>query len=471
MSTEVIVGTALGDGTIAELAESVRGEVIAPGDTGYEEARAIWNGAHDRHPALIVRCAGVSDVVKAVEFARSQDLEVAVRGGGHSIPGFSTTDGGIVIDLGPMQGVRVDPGAGTARAEGGVQWAKFDHETQAFGLAVTGGLVSTTGLGGFTLGGGIGWLVRKHGLAADNLISADVVTADGRVVTASADENPELLWGLKGGGGNFGIAVSLEYRVHPVGPMVIGGPTFYPGDRSADVLRFYREFVRDVPDELTTLALLITAPPAPFIPEEWHGKTLIGLAACYAGPLEDGAKAVAPLRELGDPVADLMGPIPYTALQGLLDPLWPHGKHAYMKAGYVRELDDAAIETAVRYNEQATSPASEIHFHHFGGAVARVGEGATAYRERQAPYVMNVIAASFEPEGFDSHVDWAQRLYADIEPSLTGGAYINFLSAEGEERVRAAYGEEKFARLQRLKDEYDPANMFRLNQNIPPSRA
>src|SRR5436190_1756367 len=449
MSTEELTHTVLGDGTIAELAEAVRGEVIGPADPSYDEARAIWNGAHDRRPALIVRCAGVADVVRAVEFARSQDLEIAVRGGSHSIPGFSTVDGGIVIDLSAMQGVRVDPEAGTARAEGGVQWGRFDHETQAFGLGVTGGLISTTGLGGFTLGGGIGWLVRKHGLTADNLISADVVTADGRLVTASADQNPELLWGLKGGGGNFGIAASLEYKVHPVGPVVIGGPTFYPGERAGEILRFYREFVRDLPDELTTIANLLWAPPAPFIPEEWHGKPQIGLIACYAGPVEEGEKAVAPLRELGDPVADLMGPLPYTALQGLLDPLWPHGKHAYMKAGYVDELDDAAIDTAARFHQEATSPASEIHFHHFGGAVARVDADATAYRERQAQYVLNVIGASFEDDGaFDSHVDWAHRLYADLEPSLTGGAYINFLSAEGEERVRAAYGEAMFARLQ-----------------------
>jgi FAD/FMN-containing dehydrogenase len=469
--TQGIPETVLGDGTIAELAEAVRGAVIGPSDPHYDEARRIWNGTHERRPALIVRCSGVTDVLRALEFARGQELEVAVRGGSHSIPGFSTCDGGIVIDLGAMQGVRVDPRAGTARAQGGVQWGQFDHETQAYGLAVTGGLVSTTGLGGFTLGGGIGWLVRKQGLTCDNLVSADVVTADGRVVTAGAEENPELLWGLKGGGGNFGIAVSLEYRVHPVGPIVMGGPTFYPGDRAAEILRFYRDFVRELPDELTTLAILVWAPPAPFIPEEWHGKPLIGLMSCYAGSLEDGEKAVAPLRELGQPVADLMGPLPYTALQSLLDPLWPHGKHAYMKAGYVRDLDDAAIETATRYHQAATSLASEIHFHHFGGAVARVDEDATAYRERHAPYVVNVIAASYDADGFDSHVDWAHRLYADLEPSLTGGAYINFLSREGGDRVRAAYGDEKFARLQALKDEYDPTNVFHLNQNIPPSRA
>jgi FAD/FMN-containing dehydrogenase len=469
MATSEATAGVLGEGTIAELGESIRGEAIRAGDDAYDDARRIWNGAHDRHPALIVRCTGPADVMRAVEFARSQDLLVAVRGGAHSIPGFSTCDGGIVIDLGPMQGVRVDPESRTARAEGGVTWGAFDHETQAFGLAVTGGLISTTGLGGFTLGGGIGWLLRKHGLACDNLVSADVVTADGRLVKASAEENPELFWGLRGGGGNFGIATSLEYAVHPVGPTVIGGPVFYPAERAAEVLSWWREFVNDIPDELTTIANLITAPPAPFLPEEWHGKKLVGLVACYAGPLDEGERVVAPMKEVGDPVADLLGPIPYTTLQALIDPLCPPGDPWYMKAGYLRELDDDAIVVALRHHEEITSPKSEIHFHHFGGAAARVGDDETAYGERQAPYVINILASSNESEGFDEHVDWAHRFYADIEPSLTGGAYINFLSAEGEQRVRAAYGPEKFARLQALKDEWDPTNLFRLNQNVPPS--
>ncbi len=460
----------LADGSIAELAESLRGELIRPGDSGYEEARAIWNGIHDRRPALVVRCAGVADVLRAVEFARSEELQLAVRSGSHSIPGFSTCDGGIVIDLSPMKGVQIDPEARTARAQAGLTWAEFDHETQAFGLAVTGGLVSSTGLSGFTLGGGIGWLVRKHGLTCDNLISADVVTADGRLVHASADENAELFWGLRGGGGNFGIVTSLEYQLHPVGPTLIGGPVFYPGDQAADILRQYRELAPQLPDELTTFISLLWAPPAPFIPEEWHGKPLIGVISCYAGPLEDGERAVAPLRGLGNPVADLLGPIPYVALQQLVDGMYPRGTRAYMKAGYVRELDDHAIETLARSHQAATSPRSEIHLHHFGGAVARVPEGETAYGERNAPYILNVLGMSSESEGFERHVEWAQQLYTDIEPSLTGGAYINFLSAEGQQRVQDAYGPEKFARLQALKDEYDPTNLFHLNQNIPPSR-
>jgi FAD/FMN-containing dehydrogenase len=471
MATEGITHKNLADGSIAELAESLRGELIRPEDPGYEEARAIWNGVHDRRPALVVRCAGVADVLRAVEFARSEELQVAVRGGSHSIPGFSTCDGGLVIDLSAMKGVQVDPERLTARAQPGLTWTEFDHETQAFGLAVTGGLVSSTGLSGFTLGGGIGWLVRKHGLTCDNLISADVVTADGRLVHAGAEENAELFWGLRGGGGNFGIVTSLEYQLHPVGPTVIGGPVFYPGEQAAEILRFYRDWAPQLPDELTTFISLLWAPPAPFLPEEWHGKPLIGVISCYAGPLEDGQRAVEPLRSLGEPVADLLGPIPYVALQGLVDALYPRGTNAYMKAGYLRELDDQAIGTLVRYHQEATSPRSEIHLHHFGGAVARVPDEQTAYGERHAPYILNVLGMASESDGFERHIDWAQSLYADVEPSLTGGAYINFLSAEGQQRVEAAYGPEKFARLQALKDEYDPTNLFRLNQNIPPSRA
>jgi FAD/FMN-containing dehydrogenase len=469
MAIQDTAGRVLGEGTVAELKAAVRGEVIRPGDGSYDAARRIWNGIHDKRPALIVRCTGHADVARAVDFARTYDLPVAVRGGGHSLPGFSTVDDGIVIDLSPMQGVRVDAAARTARAQGGVTWGAFDHETQALGLATTGGLVSTTGLGGFTLGGGIGWLVRKHGMACDNLLSADLVTADGCSVRASADENADLFWGLRGGGGNFGIATSLEYQLHPVGPMVIGGPVFYPGERAGEILRWYREFTRDLPDELTTLVSLATAPPAPFLPESAHGKQVILLVACYAGPEAAGERAVAPMKELGDPIADLMGPIPYTALQGLLDPLWGPGASSYMKAGYVRELDDAAIDTIVHHHRTISSPKSEIHLHHVGGAFARVSGDATAYGERHAPFVINMLASNFVADGFDEHVDWAQRFYADLEPSLTGGAYINFLSAEGEQRVRAAYGAEKFARLQALKDRWDPTNLFRLNQNIAPS--
>jgi FAD/FMN-containing dehydrogenase len=461
----------LGDGTVAELAEAVRGEVIRPGDAAYDEARAIWNGAHDRRPALILRCAGVADVIRGVEFARSQDLLLAVRGGKHSIPGFSTCDDGMVLDLSPMQAVRVDPEAGTARAEAGVTWSVFDHETQAYGLATTGGLVSSTGVAGFTLGGGIGWLMRKHGLTCDNLLSADVVTADGRLVHASAEENADLFWGLRGGGGNFGVATSFEYSVHPVGPTITGGAIFYPGDRAAEILRFYREWVQDVPDELTSVANLLTCPPAPFLPEAWHGKPLVAIIPVHCGSLEDGERAVRPLRGLGEPVADLLGPIPYVAMQSLIDPLWGPGAHSYMKAGWMGGLDDAAIDTLVRHRDEVTSPKTEIHVHHMGGAVARVPADATAFGDRGAPFLLNVLASTFTADGYDDAVSWAQDLHGAMEPALTGGTYVNFLSNEGEERVRDAYGQDKYDRLVALKDAYDPTNLFRLNQNIAPSSA
>lgn len=464
MATQGVLGMA----TLREFEDGLHGELVRPDDPNYDEARAVWNGAHDARPAVIARCADAADVRHAVGFARSEGLEVAVRGGGHSIPGFSTCDDGIVIDLSPMKGIDVDPSRRTARVEGGVTWAELDAATQEHGLATTGGLVSSTGVAGFTLGGGIGWLMRKYGLACDNLRAAEVITADGRTLSAGAGENPDLFWGLRGGGGNFGIVTSFEFDLHPVGPTVTAGPVFYAGERAEEIMRFYREFVRGLPDELTTLVNLLTAPPAPFLPEEWHGKKLVALLGCYAGDPEQGAEAMRPLQELGDPVADLIGPMPYTQMQSLIDALWPQGTKAYMKAGYLRGLDDAAIESLARFHRESPS-ASEIHVQHFGGAIARVGEEETAYGERQAPFVLNAIAVSHEPGGIDTQTDWAQRLYAEVEPSLTGGAYINFLSAEGSERVRAAYGVEKFARLQALKDRYDPTNLFRRNQNVPPS--
>jgi FAD/FMN-containing dehydrogenase len=468
MATEELTHTPLAQGSIAELAQAMRGELIAPGDPGYDQARRIWNGVHDRHPALIARCAGVADVMRAVEFARSEELLVAVRGGAHSIPGFSTVDGGIVIDLSPMNAVRVDPEGHTALAQAGTTWSQFDHETQAFGLATTGGLVSSTGIAGFTLGGGVGWLMRKHGLTADNLLSADVVTADGRLVHASEQENPELFWGLRGGGGNFGIATSFEYRVHPVGPIVTAGPIFYPGDRAREILRFYRDWVEEAPDELTTLVNLLTAPPAPFLPEEWHGKPLVAIIGVHSGSVEDGERAMRPLRELGDPVADLIGPMPYVAMQSLIDPLWGPGAHSYFKAGWLGGLDDAAIDTLIRHRDSVTSPKTEIHIHHVGGAVARVPADATAFGDRSAPFLMNIVASTFTADGYDDAVAWAQGLHSAMSPALTGGTYVNFLSAEGDERVRAAYGD-TYDRLVALKDEYDPTNLFRLNQNIAPS--
>jgi FAD/FMN-containing dehydrogenase len=458
----------LGEGSVAELAEVMRGLLIRPDDGDYDEARAIWNAAHDRRPVLIARCAGVADVMRAIEFARSQDLMVAVRGGGHSIPGFSTCDGGMVIDLSALKGVRVDPGASTVRAQAGLTWGELDHETQAFALAVTGGLVSTTGIAGFTLGGGIGWLMRKHGLACDNVLSADVVTADGWLLTASADAHPDLLWALRGGGGNFGVVTSFEYRVHPVGPVVAAGPVFYPGDRAAEVLGTWRELAGEFPDELTTLATLLVAPPAPFLPERWHGRRLVGLVAMYAGPPTDGLRAIEPLRRLGDPVADLIDPMPYVAIQRLVDEVWTRGAHNHFKAGFMRGLDDAAITTLVRFHDTMPSPVSEIHVHHMGGAVGRAGAAEAALGGRDAPFLLNIVARTPTAEGFDETVEWARDLHAAMQPALTGASYVNFLSSEGDARIGAAYGPQSFRRLTEIKRRYDPENVFRLNQNIPP---
>jgi FAD/FMN-containing dehydrogenase len=469
MTTHDMDFARLAAGSVAELEQSLRGRLIRATDADYDQARAIWNGAHDRYPALIVRSAGVADVIRALEFARSEELRVAVRSGGHSIPGFSTVDGGIVIDLSPMQGMRVDPERRTARAEAGLTWKSFDHETQAFGLAVTGGLVSSTGIAGFTLGGGVGWLMRKHGLACDNLLSADVVTADGRLVHASVDENPELFWGLRGGGGNFGIVTSLEYQLHPVGPTITGGAVFYPGDRAGDVLRAYREWIGDAPDELTTLVNLLTCPPAPFLPEEWHGRRLVAVLGVHAGPADAAERALRPLRQLGAPVADLFGPMPYVAMQSLIDPLWGPGAHSYFKAGFMRGLDDQAIDTLVAHHATVTSPKTEIHVQHVGGAVARVAPDATAFGGRDAPLLLNIVASTFTADGYDEAVDWAQGLHGALAPALTGRAYVNFLSGEGDERVRSAYGPLGYQRLVALKDRYDPGNLFRLNQNVPPS--
>jgi FAD/FMN-containing dehydrogenase len=468
MSTQEMTQTVLGDGTVAELAEAVHGEVIAPGDPGYDEARAIWNGAHDQRPALIVQCAGVADVMRAVDFARSENVLVAVRGGGHSLPGFSTCDGGVVVDLSAMTAVRVDPARRTAVAEGGCTWADFDHETQAFGLAVTGGLVSTTGIAGFTLGGGIGWLMRKVGLTCDNLLAADVVAAAGQIVHTSEDENPELLWGLRGGGGNFGIATSLEFRLHPVGPMLLAGPIFFAGDRAEQVLRFYRDWTRELPDEMTTLANLTTAPPAPFLPEAVHGKPIVAVIAVHAGDPEQGRALVQPLKDLGDPIADLIGVMPYTMMQSLLDALWARGAHNYMRSAYVDELSDAAIAATVAQHRAVPSPHSEIHFHHFGGVVAQVPEDAAAFGGRSAQYVLNVIARTPDADGFDANVKWARDTVQALAPVSRAGAYVNFMGDAGDERLRASYGDAKYERLVALKRRYDPTNLFHLNQNIAP---
>jgi FAD/FMN-containing dehydrogenase len=461
----------LASGEIAELREAIRGTVFAPGDPGYDEARTIWNGMFDDvHPALVVRCAGTADVMRAVEFARSEGLEIAVRGGSHSIPGFSTSDGGLVIDCSMMKGVRVDPGTRRVVAQPGLLWQDLDAETQAFGLAATGGLVSTTGVSGFTLGGGIGWLVRKQGLACDHLVSADVVTADGRLVRAGADGDPELLWGLRGGGGNFGVVTALELDLQPVGPMVYGGINVFAGDRAAEVSAYYAEWTANgLPDELTTILNLTTAPPAPFLPESIHALPVAIVAACYAGPIDEVERALAPVRALGDQVADLFHPLPYTTMQQLLDPLWQKGARNHMKAGYLADLGSGAIDALLRGWEAKPSPMSELHIHHMGGAATRSPHGGSAFPHRDAPYVVNLLSRWTDAETDDAQIEWGRDVYASLTEHTTGGAYINFLADEGQDRVRAAYGDEAYGRLQALKRNYDPDNAFHRNQNVVPA--
>src|SRR3954468_3972038 len=431
----------LGDATVAELAAELRGNVICPGDPGYDDARALWNAAHDKHPALIVQCAGPADVAAALRFARSEKLEVAVRGGGHSIAGFSGVDGGLVIDLSSVGGVLVDPVGRRAIVQGGCTWRDVDMETQIHGLATTGGLISTTGVGGFTLGGGIGWLMRRYGLACDNLVAADVVTADGEIVHASERENPRLLWALRGGGGNFGVVTSFELALHEVGPTVAGGAMFSPGEDAETVLRGWREWLPSAPDELTTLVNLTTAPPAPFIPEAWHGKPIVAVVGVYAGAVERGMEAVAPLRELAEPIADLMGPLPYLAMQGLLDGLHPPGDGNYFKSHHMSEMPDPAIDALLRAHQTVTSPQNEIHVHDLRGAVAFQPAGGSAFPHREAPYVLNVISKWPGGGPGPEHVEWARDVVASLEEFGNGAAYVNFQGdAQEEDALRDAYG-------------------------------
>ncbi len=461
----------VGEATVGELQAAVRGEVIRPGDSGYAEARVVWNAAHDKHPAMVIRCTGTADVIKGVEFARSQGLLLAVRGGAHSIAGFSTCDGGVVLDLSQMKAVTVDPHRRRAVAQGGATWADFDHETQAFGLAVTGGLVSTTGIGGFTLGGGIGWLLRRHGLTCDSLVAAEVVLADGRLVHASADEHSDLFWGLRGGGSNFGVVTAMEYALHPVGPTVLGGLVFFPGEAAKDVLTGWRDLTASMPDELTSLVDLTTAPPVPFLPKSVHGKPIVAVGAVYCGPLDRGEDVVRPLRTLADPILDHLGAVPYVAMQQALDPLWQAGAHNYFTSAMLDSLPDSAVDELIARWSAKPTPQSELHIHHAGGAMARVPAAETAFAQRSSPYILNVIARSVDGAGFASDVSWARDARAALASYGPDTMYVNFTGEAGEDKVRASYPPETYARLVEIKDRYDPTNVFRLNQNIPPSQS
>ncbi|HEU5246658.1 MAG TPA: FAD-binding oxidoreductase [Candidatus Udaeobacter sp.] len=412
----------------------------------------------DRRPALIARCAGTADVVSAVNFSRDNRLLVAVRGGGHSFPGHSVCDGGLVIDLSPMKGIRVDPAARTARAQPGVKWIEFDHETQVFGLATTGGTASDTGIAGLSLGGGLGWLSSKHGLTIDNLISADVVLSDGRFVTASATENQDLFWGLRGGSGNFGVVTSFEYQLHSVGPTILGGMVAYPLGKTKEVLRFYREFSKAAPDELTIYAAFVNPP---------GGETVAALFCCYCGPLDKGEGVIRPLRSFGSPIEDLLGPMPYLTQQRIFDDGFPPGSYYYTKAGSLPDLTDEAIEVFAEYAATKPSPLSGVLVQTVCGAASRVPPDATAFPHRRFPYAPVIVSQWLGAADSEKNIAWARAFWNALH-SFAGGAYVNDLSEIDSERMRVAYGA-NYERLAALKKKYDPHNFFRLNPNIKPT--
>ena len=454
-------------GALDELRASFRGELVRPTDPTYDAHRKVWNGSIDRHPALIARCAGVADVIAAVQFAREAGAVVAVRGGGHSFPGHSVCDGGVLIDLGPMRGIRVDPEARTARVQAGVLWGELDRETQAFGLATTGGIVTHTGVAGLTLGGGIGWLQRKHGLTIDRLLSVDLVTADGQFVKASASENSDLFWGVRGAGGNFGIVTEFEFRLDPLGPTVLAGPIIWPIEESPKVLRFYRDWIAEAPDELMTIVVQRKLLPLPFLPPELHGQLVLSIGCCYAGAAEKGEEVVRPLRQFGSPLLDLCKPKPYLTHQAMFDATFPHGWWYYVRSCDVAELGDDVIDVMVEHGSRIVSPVTSVALWQMGGAVRRVGESETAFNNRDAGFTFNINGNSKTAEGFDAERAWARTYWSALEPHHTS-VYVNFLMDQGEEAIRLAYGPDKYDRLKALKRRYDPDNFFRLNQNIPP---
>ena len=457
MTTTQTAPHLIGNATFTGFTAGLRGTAVLPGDPGYDQARRVWNGAHDRRPALIVQCAGVADVIRTVDLARTEGLPLAIRGGGHSIPGFSTVDGGIVLDLSRMTGVEVHPDDRTVTAQAGCTWKDLDNETQQFGLAVTGGLVSSTGIAGFTTGGGIGWLMRNHGLACDNLVGADVVTADGRFVHASAGENADLFWGLRGGGGNFGVVTSFHYELHEVGPTVLSGLVFYPAEEAEQVLAGYRTACAAAPDELTTLVNLTTAPPVPFLPESVHGTPIIGVGGCWSGDLDAGEAATAPFRTLGTVIADVFAANPYAGWQQALDPLYPRGVHNYFRSAFLPEVDDRALHVLRESFATLPNALAEIHLQHLGGAVGRVPAQETAYALRDQEFIVNVIARTPDAEGYDDAVDWARGVTAALGPDAS--TYVNFTGEPDPSLVRASYPPETYRRLVELKDRYDPTNL------------
>jgi FAD binding domain-containing protein/berberine-like enzyme len=457
----------LDETAVDELRRSFGGELVRPGDADYDHRRKVWNASVDRHPALIARCAGVGDVVEAVRFARRTGLTTAVRSGGHSLPGLSVCDDGIVIDLGLMKGISVDPNARTVRAQAGVLLGELDRETQASGLVVPAGIVSHTGVAGLTLGGGIGWTMRKFGLTIDQLMSADVVTADGELVRASDAENPDLFWGIRGGGGNFGIVTSFEFRLNPLGPMVLAGPVAWAMENSPGVMRFYRDWIKEVPNEVNTIVMHRRAPATDLWPKHLHGKHVVIVGFCYAGDVDEGEKVLRPMRGFGSPVLDACVPMPYVAHQAFFDPGLPWGWWYYFRGCDVAELTDEVIDITVDHALRIRSPKTSFPIFHLGGAMTSRGDQETAFSGRRAGHTFNCGGGTETAEGFDAEREWGSGLWEALKPHHVG-AYVNFLQDEGSERVAEVYGAEKFNRLRALKRKYDPDNFFRLNQNISP---
>jgi FAD binding domain/Berberine and berberine like len=456
---------------IEQLSPHFTGALLQQGDSGYDDARRVWNGMYDRRPAVIARCTSVEDVVAAVNFARDSGLPLAVRGGGHSAVGYGVCDDGLVIDLAEMNQVDVNPETRIVRAGGGTTWGQFDAATQEHGLAVTGGRFSTTGIAGLTLGSGSGWLERKCGLTSDSLVAAEVVTADGCVVRCSRDDNAELFWGLRGGGGNFGVVTMFEFRAHQIGPIIYGGMLACLPDKAGEILAFMRDYMADAPEDLGSGVAFVSAPPEPFVPPEMHFKPITGVILCWSGSPEEGEKVIAPIREVAQPVMDMVGPMPYAALQGMLDGGGPKGIRAYMKAEFMPELTDDAIAELVQHGSDRPSPTTQLLLEPLGGAIAKVSDDDSALGRRDVPWCYHALAMWMEPdqETEDTHRAWAAELSEGMRPHTTPGVYLNYTSDQGEQRVRETFGPEKYARLVALKDRYDPSNLFRLNQNIKPS--
>jgi FAD/FMN-containing dehydrogenase len=456
-----------GEAVIVTFKASLRGELIQPTDAGYDEARKVYNAMINRRPALIVRCADVADVITAVQFARENKMLLSIRGGGHNAGGLGVCDNGLVIDLSRLKGVRVDPVERTARVEGGCTWGDVDHATHAFGLAAPTGIISTTGVGGLTLGGGLGHLTRRCGLTIDNLLAADVVLADGRFVTASAEKNQDLFWAIRGGGGNFGVVTSFQFRLHPV-HTDYAGPMLYEMSQAPKVMAWYREFIRKAPEDLTGFFAFLIVPPGPPFPEPLHNKTMCGIVWCYSGPMEKAEEIFKPIRSFSPPALDLVGPIPHTALQSMFDGLYPPGLQWYWKADFVNELSDEAIALHVKYGSKIPTMQSSMHLYPINGAAHRVGKNDTPWSYRDATWAQVIVGVDPNPANKDRISAWAKEYWDAVHPHSAGGAYVNFMMDEGEDRVKASY-KGNYERLVTIKSKYDPTNLFRVNQNIKPT--